>query len=79
MLYRLTTKALRLEKRHRLVESRLRNYTPDPSGNLPKEAEENYEDLGWFLTILTDGPPVSFYLGTEKPSLPLTLHIEVTQ
>lgn len=75
--YRLSTRALRLEKRSRLVSSRLKSYTEAENPATPHETEEKHEDLGWYLTILTDGPPVSFCLGSEKPELPLILHIEV--
>lgn len=78
-LIKLRTRALRLEQRYRTVESRLKSYEMGPSGPKNRETEEKSENIGWFLTIETDGPPVSFFMGMEKPELPLILEIEVTK
>lgn len=67
---KLRTRALRLEERTRLDESHR-----TPSG----EVEQKTSSMGWYLTIETDGPPVSFYMGHKEPELPLTLEIEVTK
>lgn len=43
-----------------------------------KDSADGVMLAGWYLTIATDGPPITIGLGTEKPELPLELIVEVT-